>query len=279
MKLINLDNYFNSTRHYFYFFDSLFKIKNRTKKEILELLNIPDSTYRTNRLMNFVKNDNISILLNFFRYNKPKHSKEAYEDCLNNILNYLYYNNDEELDKEAMRLDGFIRENNYLKPIFILIKILEKIITKKPCNEEDLNYLAIFNLDYFDGGIKLLRCIVLKYFSLSNNLEMVSLEYFNNPNLKWFCSYVLADFELKNKRSYNAVLFFNQCLLIAKDDFNIDRAFEAIDYIVDIYISCQKYEACILFLEQYINKMRFINNKYTNKIIARYCKLINSESD
>ena len=89
MKLINLDNYFNSTRHYFYFFDSLFKIKNRTKKEILELLNIPDSTYRTNRLMNFVKNDNISILLNFFRYNKPKHSKEAYEDCLNNILNYL----------------------------------------------------------------------------------------------------------------------------------------------------------------------------------------------
>lgn len=279
MKLINLDNYFNSTRHYFYFFDSLFKIKNRTKKEILELLNIPDSTYRTNRLMNFVKNDNISILLNFFRYNKPKHSKEAYEDCLNNILNYLYYNNEEELDKEAMRLDGFIRENNYLKPIFILIKILEKIITKKPCNEKDLNYLAIFNLDYFDCGIKLLRCIVLKYFSLSNNLEMVSLEYFNNPNLKWFCSYILANYELKNKRSYNAVLFFNQCLLIAKDDFNIDRAFEAIDYIVDIYISCQKYEACILFLEQYINKMRFINNKYTNKIIARYCKLINSESD
>lgn len=277
MKLISLDNYFNSTRYYFYFFDSLFKIKNRTKKEILELLNIPDSTYRTNRLMNFVKNDNISILLNFFRYNKPKHSKEAYEDCLNNILNYLYYYNEEELDKETMRLDGFIRENNYLKPIFILIKILEKIITKKPCNEEDLNYLAIFNVDYFDNGIKLLRCTTLKYFSLSNNLEMVSLEYFNNPNLKWFCSYVLADFELKNKRSYNAVFFFNQCLLSAKDDFNIDRAFEAIDYIVDIYISCQKYEACILFLEQYINKMRFINNKYTNKIIARYCKLINSE--
>lgn len=275
MKLINLDNYFNSTKYYFYFFDSLFKIENRTKKEILELLNIPESTYRTNRLMNFVRNDNISILLNFFRYNKLKHSKSTYEDCLNNILNYLYYYNEIELDKEAMRLDGFIRENNYLKPIFILIKILEKIITKKPCNEEDLNYLSIFNLDYFDGGIKLLRCIVLKYFSMSDNLALVSIECFNNPNLKWFCSYVLADFELKNKKNYNAVFFFNQCLLSARDDFNIDRALEAINYIVDIYIKCKKYESCILFLEQYINKIRFINNIYTNKIITSYKKINN----
>ncbi|UKI49727.1 MAG: hypothetical protein L6U99_14140 [Clostridium sp.] len=124
-----------------------------------------------------------------------------------------------------------------------MIKILEKIITKKPCNEEDLNYLAIFNLDYFDGGIKLLRCIVLKiFFSLSDNLEMVSLEYFNNPNLKWFCSYILANCELKKIREViMQCCFFNQCLFNCKRMiFNIDRAFEAIDYIVDIYFSCQK---------------------------------------
>lgn len=278
MKLINLDNYFNSTKYYFYFFDSLFKIENKTKKEILELLNIPDSTYRTNRLMNFVKNDNISILLNFFRYNKLAHPKAVYEDCLNNILNYLYYNNAVELDKESIRLNEFIIDNNYLKPIFILFKIVVQIITRISIDKIDLNYLCLFNLDYFDSAIKLLRCATLKYFSRYNNLEVLSLEYLNNPNFKWFCSYILAIGELKKKGYYSAIFFFNQCILSAKDDFNIDRALEAIDYIVDIYIKCKKYEACILFLQQYINKIKFINNKYTNKIIANYRRLINLES-
>lgn len=278
MKLINLDNYFNSTKYYFYFFDSLFKNENRTKKEILELLNIPDSTYRANRLMNFVKNDNISILLNFFRYNKLNRNQAEYEDCLNNILNYLYYNNKIELDREFIRLNGFIMDNNYLKPIFILFKIVVQIITRRSIDKLDLNYLCLFNLDYFDSAIKLLRCTTLKYFSLYNNLEALSLEYLNNPNLKWFCSYILAIGELKKKGYYSAIFFFNQCILSAKDDFNIDRALEAIDYIVDIYIKCKKYEACILFLQQYIYKIRYINSQYTNKIITNYYKLLGIES-
>ena len=45
----SLDDYFKKTRNYFTFIDGVFKQTSSKKKEVLDKLNIPDSTYRTNR--------------------------------------------------------------------------------------------------------------------------------------------------------------------------------------------------------------------------------------
>ena len=49
-QVINLKKYFTETQVYFNFFDGLFLLENENKQQIFDKLQIPSSTYRTQRL-------------------------------------------------------------------------------------------------------------------------------------------------------------------------------------------------------------------------------------
>ena len=151
----DLTEYFVQTKKYYYFFDGLFILEKRLKKDILEELNIPDSTYRTNRLKVFTKNKNHIHLLEYFNYKVVEGSQAMYEKCLVKIFNAVYYRETNELIVLKEELEGYILENNYLKPVFILFKLLIAITITSNYqillqeNKKFLDYLNLFPKDYF----------------------------------------------------------------------------------------------------------------------------------
>lgn len=127
--LFRLDSYVDTTQFYYYFFDGLFKKEEELKKDILEKLNIPSSTYRTNRQTTLAKNDNHIILLNYFKINPIDDSfKVEYDYLLSNIYLCLYFRKIEEIPSLSNKLEEYILQNNAYKPLFILFRILIKIL-------------------------------------------------------------------------------------------------------------------------------------------------------
>ena len=125
VNYISLSDYFNSTQKYYYFFDGLFNNLEESKRDILDSLNIPDSTYRTNRQKIVAKNNNHHILTKYFNYSTlDLNNQKAYENTLSRILNYIYFRKTDKIIESRKLLEEYIKDNNYLKPIFTVIKIL-----------------------------------------------------------------------------------------------------------------------------------------------------------
>lgn len=105
-KIFNLSAYFGITNKYYFFFDGMFKIKNESKLEALDSMNIPSSTYRKSRKDNIIKNDNHLILLKYFDISEKLGKLEDYEQVINELFSNIYYKNNQAIEKYSKMLEG-----------------------------------------------------------------------------------------------------------------------------------------------------------------------------
>lgn len=91
--IFKLTTYYSETNKYYYFFDGMFKIRNLSKLETLDGLNIPSSTYRINRKNSLLKNDNHKAILNFFNVNENLKDMIKCEKTLSELFSCLTLSN------------------------------------------------------------------------------------------------------------------------------------------------------------------------------------------
>lgn len=231
-KIFDLSSYFCLTNKYYYFFDGLFKIKNESKLEALESMNIPSSTYRTNRQSIFVKNNNHLILLKYFGINEKLGNLEEYEQVINELFSNIYYKKNQAIEEYSKMLEGYIGDNNYLKPIFTLFRVLVKMITLKESKKildaikEDIDYLCNFTENYFEKDFKILYRILL-YFAGRSDACLKDYSMDNKyPHLSWLYHHLRASFNFYKKNYAEAILYYTSASQFYLKDLNIKRLLE-----------------------------------------------------
>ncbi len=253
----DLTEYFVQTKKYYYFFDGLFILEKRLKKDILEELNIPDSTYRTNRLKVFTKNKNHIHLLEYFNYKVVEGSQALYEKCLVKIFNAVYYRETNELIVLKEELEGYILENNYLKPVFILFKLLIAITITSNYqillqeNKKFLDYLNLFPKDYFTSELYYLSSLILYFCERKVKDAVLKNNFTKFPDLAWIYYSFRGSYEYLHNNDYEAMIYFENSLHCFKNYLNFTRLVAVSNNIAYIHNVHGQYEISL----QYLNKV------------------------
>lgn len=271
-----LDDYFNTTQRYFYFLDGVFRSCDRGKKEVLDELKIPDSTYRTNRLKPKARNSwTYMPIVEYFGYNMLDSTKQKqYEKCLAKIFHNIYFKNTESLKKLKVELEEYINENNYLKPIFILFRVLvtyaliDRYSEQKRVVEEDLEYLDYFKKNYFTEDLQFLLLIIKYFFGKKVNLVEIENYAHRCKGIVWFYYYLSGTINYLNKNDREALSYYELVLDIFLKDFNIDRYASMINNISFIYNYSGKYALGLEKSSQLVNYAVSDSNVSNN---VKYC--------
>ena len=231
-KIFNVSAYFGITNKYYYFFDGMFKKKNESKLEALESLNIPSSTYRKSRKDNIIKNDNHLILLKHFGINEKLGNLTDYEQVINELFSSIYYKNNQAIEKYSKMLEGYIEDNNYLKPLFKLFDVLVKIVTLKESKKiidgikDDIDYLCFFSEDYFEEDFKILYRILLYFAGRSDTCLKDYLMDDKYPHLSWLYHHLRGTFNYYTKNYAEAILYYTSAMNFYLRDLNIKRVLD-----------------------------------------------------
>lgn len=131
-KTYSMQPYFQDLRYMIYFYDILIKRSNITKEGLLKDLEIPYMSYTRALDTDTVGGRNIVNKLNeYFKINPLDYSKQnEYEELLNSIFYRFYYRGDD-LNEFEPKLLKCIDENNYLKPLFLLLLLLINLVDVK----------------------------------------------------------------------------------------------------------------------------------------------------
>lgn len=244
-----LDDYFLLTQKYYYFFDGMFNYLKESKMKVLDSLLIPDSTYRTNRLKKFVKNKNHLKLLNHFHYKLlDPTKKEVYETCLSKIFNTIYYRELDELAVLEKELEEFILEHNFLKPIFVLFRIL--ILISKISNydvlmatiEDDLCYVESFPETYYTPKIHFLLMIIRFFCKRTideNQFKNYALQF---PEFSWMYHWFKGTFEYVNHHFLESIMHYRVAYQSFLNDMNVLRMMACLNNICFLYNAIEQYE-------------------------------------
>ena len=193
------------------------------------------STYRTNKRKENSSREHIDILLNHFGYNDINNNdKDRYEILLTRLYYTIYYKQLNDLLILQKELEKYIQENNYLKPIFVLFKMLCVInhdynIGNVVHNyKEELKYLSGFINDYFIGELKLLNLLVL--FFLDYNVDTNEMEnlVYEHPQFSWFYNHMMGSHYYKNGNDIKAYMYYNESLRYYQTDENVERKLRTI---------------------------------------------------
>ena len=244
-----LNDYFDTTQKYFYFLDGLFKSCDRNKKDILDELLIPDSTYRTNRLKLKARNSWTYLpIVEFFGYNPIDSSKQKqYELCLARIYHSIYFKEPNILQKLLVELNGYIDEHNYLEPIFVLFRCHVIInLTSAYSNamdmiRNDLEYLSLFKKNYFTSELQFFYMVLSMY--AGEKVNEIDLEIYasKHKELLWLYYYLRGSYNYLNKNDVGALNYYEFAAEIFLKDYNIDRYCTVSNNISFIYNTLGKY--------------------------------------
>lgn len=228
LLLFCLDNYFKKTNKYYYFFDGMFKYKNILKKEILIDLKIPASTYRLNRIIDNAKNDNHISLLKYFNVDTlDTNIQLKYEMLLSRLYMAIYYKYD--IQECYDKLEEYINQNNYLKPIFVLFRILYKMNSNKSYInimeeiKEDVDYIFCFPREYFENELEPIFLNVLLFTKKSNVAIYDKTCYSKYPNFLWMYYHIMGTNAYTNKDYSKAILFYEEASKLYFKDSNVKR--------------------------------------------------------
>lgn len=230
--LFKLDSYINTTQFYYYFFDGLFKKEEDLKRDILDRLNIPSSTYRTNRQNLFVRNNNHIVLLNYFKVNLIDEDDIVdYNYLLSNIYLCLYYRRLDDIPYLSDKLEEYINQNNAFKPLFVLFRILTKILGYKTYRETlqeikvDAEYLSIFPLNYFHDAFQTVYKFVFLYLGDNQLAGMDSYSDAVYPELSWMYYQIKSVIDYSNQDFSSAIINSLEAEKFYLKDFNFTRYF------------------------------------------------------
>lgn len=277
--LFTLDSYMDTTQFYYYFFDGLFKKEAELKKDLLEKLNIPSSTYRTNRQNILVKNDNHLILLNYFKVNPiDEIFKIEYDYLLSNIYLCLYFRRLEEIPSLSNKLEEYIKQNNALKPLFILFRITIKMLGYKTYKEtlvdikEDADYLSIFPIQYFHNEFQTLYKLVLLYLGDSSLAGRDSYSDSVFPELSWMYYQIMSLIDYSKNHYTSAIINSLEAEKFYLKDFNFTRYFVTRNNIAAFYGYLENYRASIATLKPIMHCLiyQWKDKDLTKLVISQY---------
>lgn len=299
---ISLKCYFEDRRIYFYYFDGLCKIKKQKQKNVFELLDINENTYRANRL-NPSKKSIIYInkLSNYFNVDiLPIENEKELDQFVSGVLYAVYYKIHESMKIYLKKINKLLENDNNLSPVLLLIKIFIIINSgdtfsniKSNCSY-DIEKLKFFeNSNYYQDEFQFLSRVILFCFGMYNDIEYLDKYSDVYPMLSWLYYNVRASLSFVEHKDINAIVYYYQALEIYKRTFNIERAISAINnlalqmnIIKEYSISLKELEKVIYYvyslpLEGPANNIslhyvyaKYMQNQFDD-IIIMYQRLIN----
>ena len=131
-KTYSMQPYFQDLKYMIYFYDILIKRSSITKEGLFKDLEIPYMSYTRAMDTDTIGGRNIINKLNeYFKINPLDYSKQdEYEELLNSIMYRFYYRGDD-LNEFEPKLLKYIDENNYLRPLFLLLLLLINLVAVK----------------------------------------------------------------------------------------------------------------------------------------------------
>ncbi len=229
-NFFSLKVYFENTNKYYLFFDGLIKKSGRMQRDILAEVKIPTSSYRVSRNVETSRTDSHLVLLNYFNIKPLNSSKQTeYEYILAQLYAAIYYKNDVQIDFLYSKIVDFIKEDNFLKPIFVLFKILIKMNNIKNYSDflkaikEDLDYICFFPKEYFYEKLEVLYLLVLLFTNRDKKTLHSEIGYDKYPSLTWLYYHILGTFAYLNDNCSEAILFYKKAEDIYFQDCNINR--------------------------------------------------------
>ena len=287
--VFNLDDYFEYTQKYYYFFDGLIAFEKKLKKDVLKEVDIYDVSYRSDRLKLKVKNNNRNILLKYFNYNDIDiSSKMKYEKCISKIYYCVYYLKLDSLTELLNELDLFINENNYLKPLFTLFKVFGTMPLNYSHFEirdmiaKDLDYLKVFGkTNYFTEELAYLYSIVMRFFNMERDMSKLD-EYSNlYRELRWFDYTVRANYYYLVGKDADSLMYYSAALEECKKTYNMERVLRTVNNISLMYNLLGKYQFSLDITENIVKyaftqeatsliKSITMHYLYSNIMLKRY---------
>ncbi len=277
--LFKLDSYINTTQFYYYFFDGLFKKEENLKRDVLDKLNIPSSTYRTNRQNLYVRNDNHIVLLKYFKINLIDEAYIVdYDYLLSNIYLCLYYRRLEEVLYLTSKLEEYIQQNNAFKPLFVLFRIFIKVLGYKTYNEtlqeikEDAQYLSIFPLNYFHNEFQTLYKFVLLYLG---NHQLAGKDSYSDtayPELSWMYYQIMSVVSYSQQNFTSAIINLLEVEKFYLKDFNFTRYFVTRNNIAAFYGYLENYRSSVATLKPIMDCLiyQWHDKNLTKLVITQY---------
>lgn len=131
-KIYSLTPYFNTIKYMVYYYDVRIKQLNITKEALFNELSISHMTYKRAKEFDSNSGREMTLKLNkYFGINDIDYKKQdEYERIVNQVIHRFYYRG-ENLGEFLPLLDSCIEDNNYLKPLFLLLKVLINFTTIK----------------------------------------------------------------------------------------------------------------------------------------------------
>lgn len=254
MKL-SLEDYFNPLKYYD-FFDELFYYEENTKAAILSEIGINYSSYRVIKNRNQIDENIIIKLSSYFKINNIDLSKQReYEIIISRIYYEGYYKQKNSLKVLLNKLEYYINENNYIKPILLLMKVYgylnleistDEMIVLKP----DLEYLAKFRKNYFEGCFKLIQQTILYFFDYKINEVKLKNIVSENEKYSWFYYNLLGSYYYMKEKDNEALSYYYEALIQYQNSHNDIREINIRSNIAYIHNILGNYSVSLRYTEQ-----------------------------
>lgn len=173
----------------------------------------------------------------------------------------LYYRRLDEIPSLLSKLEEYITQNNAFKPLFVLFRILIKMMGFKTYKEtlielkEDAEYLNLFPLSYFHEEFQTLYKLVLLY--LGDNQLAGKDSYSDSafPELSWMYYQIMSIIDYSRNYFSNAIIHSLEAEKFYLQDFNFTRYFVTRNNIVAFYGFLDNYRASIATLKPIMHCM------------------------
>ncbi len=294
---IDLSVYLNDNRNNIIFFDCMIKLNRYNKEDFLKKKFIAPTTFRRlKRVSTDISNNIIMELNQHFLINLVNIEKiDEYNVFIKKIIENIYYKIDYDHDEYLEKINEFIKDNNFLLPIFKVFKMFlymnNSILSRNKILEiihDDYIFCEYF-INFFKEDIKIFFdfCFVYK-----ENINKISVENiiknFSNENyLSGLMTYLLSGKYYSDNNYYMALIFALECekSLIIFENYKrlnyIRNNISAYYNMLGLYNFAQKYEEKLFEIvqrnevNQDLKLLFFINYGMTLLMQNEINKLIN----
>lgn len=239
---ISLKAYLNLTQKYYYFFDGFIKMNKLKKIDVLNENGISFSSYKYSRGIDIASNNNHLLLLKYFKISRINDNYVEYaEKILTDIYFSIYYKRDYLYDSHMNTINKLINDNNYLKPIFVVFKVLLVMNSDKAYDticeliDEDMKYLSFIPINYFYNELKYYYELILLYVKKINNITFDFTAEAKNHNILWMYYHIKGTFYYTNNDYAKSLVYFQHLCEIYKKDYNLIRSIICKNNILQIY--------------------------------------------
>lgn len=264
-RLYNLNAYFKDYRLVKIFFDTLIKQSINTKDVILKELNISYPSY--NRIKDNYTCGSANIVMkleNYFNLSHiDKNKMEEYNIFINDFLIDLYYGRCQ-IKNHYSIIHSYIKENNYLRPLFILLILIVDFIDSRASeesikkNKEAFHELRKFKSFFSPTPIYELFMILEMIYSKKLLLDNSIINFDNRMKGIVLSTYVLNAYLMKE---YGLCLFYiDKCKKILIEDHNFRRLNVLYLWYFDCLNSTGQYHKC---MEESFKHLLFLQGEPT----------------